>query len=349
MASRGAGVYPPIPVPLAAPAVDTHTHLDLGLGVRGPIKAGEPAPEVDPADDGAEGSEQEGTGFPPLSFFHDAAQTAGITRIVQIGCEMSSARFTADLVARVAAGDEPGVRPDWMLGGVAIHPNEAPRLAAVGLLDDSLAEIEALLASHPRMRVVGETGMDFFQTEDAAGRRIQEESFRAHIEIAKRLGLALQIHDRNSHADVLRILADAGAPDVTIFHCFSGDEAMARECARRGYLMSFSGNITFKNAHDLRAAAAAVPDELLLTETDAPFLTPHPHRGKPGGSYLVPLTVRKLAEVRLGAEFPPPARKPAQPGQPGPTATPENVAKEAEVANLVTANAERALGGWALA
>lgn len=314
MASRGAGVYPAVPPALAAPAVDTHTHLDICMGVRGPIKPGEPAPEVDPEDAGADAT------FPPLSFFYEQAAAAGIRRIVQVGCEMGSARWTTDLVARVAEGLEPGVADDWMLGGVAIHPNEAPRLAAAGLLEESLNEIEALVTSHDRMRVVGETGMDFYQTQGAADQRVQEESFRAHIEIAKRNGLALQIHDRNAHADVLRILADAGAPDVTIFHCFSGDETLVRECAAHGYFMSFAGNITFKNAHDLRAAAAVVPAELLLSETDAPFLTPHPFRGKPGGSYLAALTVRKLAEVRA--------------------------ASEAKIANLVTANAERALGPW---
>jgi len=376
MASRAAGVYPEVPERLAAPGVDTHTHLDICTGNRGPIKPGEPAPEVDP-EDGAE--------FPPLSFFYDTAQAAGITRIVQIGCEMGAARWTAEVVAAEAAAGR-----DWMLGGAAIHPNEAPRLAAAGLLDESLTEIEQLLRAD-RMRVVGETGLDYFRTSgegvisdpqagalcvgrtdpralaaaaavgsdgagsdgpglDGAGAdgegsagagsdgadsaraepveslggdlRAQQESFRAHIEIAKRLGLALQIHDREAHADVLRILREEGAPEVTIFHCFSGDAQMARECAAQGYFMSFAGNVTFKNAHDLRAAAAEVPDELLLSETDAPFLTPHPYRGKPGGPYLAALTIRKLAEVR------------------GTT--------EADVANLVTANAERALGPWTL-
>ncbi|SMY01818.1 TatD DNase family protein, partial [Brevibacterium iodinum ATCC 49514] len=184
-----------------------------------------------------------------------------------------------------------------MIGGAALHPNEAPRLAEHGLLDDALTEIESLVSSHERMRVVGETGLDYFRTAEE-GVAEQQRSFRAHIEIAKRTGRALQIHDREAHADVLRILKEEGAPEVTIFHCYSGDEAMARECAAEGYYMSCGGNLTFKNADELRRAAAAAPLELLLTETDAPFLTPHPHRGKPGGPYLTAITARKLAEVR---------------------------------------------------
>jgi TatD DNase family protein len=194
-----------------------------------------------------------------------------------------------------------------MLGGAAIHPNEAPRLGAAGLLDESLTEIERLCRGD-RMRVVGESGLDWFRLDEASvngvavpadrARSFQEESFRAHIEIAKRLDLALEIHDREAHADVLRVLREAGAPERTVFHCFSGDAALARECADRGYYMSFAGNVTFKNARDLREAAALVPRQLLLTETDAPFLTPHPHRGKPGGPYLTAVTARALAQVR---------------------------------------------------
>src|SRR5699024_746892 len=258
------------------------------------------------------------------SFFHETAQAAGVTRIVQIGCDMASARWTAQVVdAEAAAGR------DWMLGGAAIHPNEAPRLGAAGLLDESLTEIEQLCRGD-RMRVVGETGLDWFRLDEATvngvavsaerAQRFQEESFRAHIEIAKRLGLALEIHDRNAHADVLRVLREEGAPERTVFHCFSGDAELARECADRGYYMSFAGNVTFKNARDLREAAALVPRELLLTETDAPFLTPHPHRGKPGGPYLTAITARKLAEVR-------------------------GVSEE-ELCSAVWNNAEAALGGW---
>lgn len=283
MASRAAGTYPPVPEPLAHPVVDTHTHLDICTGVRLPLGAGEPAPEVTPDEDEE---------FPSLDFFFDTAQEAGVQRIVQIGCDLPAARWTTELVASEAAQGR-----TWMLGGAALHPNEAPRLAERGMLDDALAEIESLVSSSDRMRVVGETGLDYFRTGEE-GIAEQQRSFRAHIEIAKRTGKALQIHDREAHADVLRILREEGAPEVTIFHCFSGDEAMARECAEAGYFMSFAGNLTFKNADELRRAAAAAPLELLLTETDAPFLTPHPHRGRPGGPYLTAVTARKLAEVR---------------------------------------------------
>lgn len=309
MASRAAGEYPDVPARLAAPGIDSHTHLDICTGVRLPLKAGEViAEDVVPGED-----EQ----FPPLSFFYESAMAAGIERVVQIGCNLPAARWTADIVASEAEAGRP-----WLLGGVALHPNEAPTLARAGQLDEALAEIDEL-AGRERVRVVGETGLDYFRTDasDSADMDAQKESFRAHVEIAKRRGLALQIHDREAHQDVLDILAEVGAPDVTILHCFSGDVDMAEECARRGYFMSFAGNITFKNAAGLREAAAVVPDELLLTETDAPFLTPHPHRGKPGGPYLAALNARKLAEVR-------------------------GVSEE-HIANTTTANALRAIGEWA--
>ncbi|AZU01533.1 TatD family hydrolase [Brevibacterium linens] len=332
MASRAAGTYPPVPEPLAHPIVDTHTHLDICTGVRLPLGAGEPEPEVTPETDEE---------FPTLDFFHDTAAEAGVRRIVQIGCDLPAARWTTALVASqfsatpaeaatqvgsLAEAADPRTVPappaegrTWMIGGAALHPNEAPRLAERGLLDDALTEIESLVSSHERMRVVGETGLDYFRTaEDGVAE--QQRSFRAHIEIAKRTGRALQIHDREAHADVLRILREEGAPEVTIFHCYSGDEAMARECAAEGYYMSFAGNLTFKNADELRRAAAAAPLELLLTETDAPFLTPHPHRGKPGGPYLTAITARKLAEVR-------------------------GISEE-ELCAAVWNNAERALGSW---
>jgi TatD DNase family protein len=322
MASRAAGTYPPVPEPLAFPGVDTHTHLDICTGVRLPLGAGEPEPEVAPDEDEE---------FPSLDFFHDTAAEAGVRRIVQIGCDLPAARWTTALVASQYSGTpaevaDPRTVPTppadgrtWMLGGAALHPNEAPKLAERGMLDDALAEIESLVTSHERMRVVGETGLDYLRTGDE-GVAEQQRSFRAHIEIAKRTGLALQIHDREAHADVLRILKEEGAPEVTIFHCFSGDEAMARECAAEGYFMSFAGNLTFKNADELRRAAAAAPLDLLLTETDAPFLTPHPHRGKPGGPYLAAITARKLAEVRGMSEE--------------------------ELCSAVWDNSARALGGW---
>ena len=176
---------------------------------------------------------------------------------------------------------------------MALHPNEAGR---GGATDEALREVEAL-AALPQVVAVGETGLDHYRTEGADGHRLQEESFRAHIAIAKRTGTALVIHDRDAHDDVVRVLLEEGAPEQVVFHCFSGDVELARTCAERGWTASFAGTLTFKNADGLRAAAAVLPRELLLVETDAPFLTPAPHRGRPNGPYLVPLTVRALAEA----------------------------------------------------
>ncbi|WGW12854.1 TatD family hydrolase [Saxibacter everestensis] len=290
--SRAAGEYPAVPEPLPHPIVDNHTHLDIGTGARllEAEREESSSPEVGgPESENAEagGPESEDSGeFPGLDWFLTQAEAAGVPRAVQIGCELPAARWTAELVSSTPQ----------LLGGAALHPNEAPRLAALGTLDDALAEIEHL-SSGPRMRVVGETGLDYFRTGEE-GLKAQEYSFREHIGIAKRLGLALQIHDREAHDDVLRVLDEEGAPDITVFHCFSGDLEMAEFCAAKGWYLSFAGNSTFRNAHDLRAAAAVVPLAQILTETDAPFLTPHPHRGMPGGSYLTGITARILAEVR---------------------------------------------------
>jgi len=160
---------------------------------------------------------------------------------------------------------------------------------------DALAELTAL-AALPHVRAVGETGLDYYR--DWSPPALQREWFRAHIEIAKQAGKALVIHDRDAHADVLGILAEMGPPETVVFHCFSGDEEMAKTCRDAGYLMSFAGNVTFSNAGPLREAARAVPLELLLVETDAPFMTPVPHRGKPNAPSYVPHTLRCLAEVK---------------------------------------------------
>jgi TatD DNase family protein len=187
---------------------------------------------------------------------------------------------------------------DHVVATVALHPNEAPRIlkaqgrAALEAAWDEIAE----LAAHPRVRGVGETGMDFFRTGDDDGRAVQEESFRRHIALAKQLGKTLTIHDRDSHDDVIRILASEGAPENVVFHCYSGDAEMARYCTDRGWYLSFAGTVTFKNAQALRDSVAVAPLDRLLVETDAPYLTPMPFRGRPNASYLVPLTVRVLAE-----------------------------------------------------
>jgi TatD DNase family protein len=209
-----------------------------------------------------------------------AARAAGVAHMVTIGYDLGSSRWCAE-TARTD-GD--------VYAGVAIHPNESDAAD-----DDVLDDIERL-ARLPHVRAVGETGLDYYR--DWARKDNQLRSFRAHIEIAKRTGKALVIHDRDAHDDVLRVLEEERPPDKVIFHCFSGDAEMAAACAARGYFMSFAGNLTFKNADGLRAAAAAAPVELLLVETDAPYLTPVPHRGKPNAPYLIPLTVRALAEVK---------------------------------------------------
>jgi TatD DNase family protein len=209
------------------------------------------------------------------------AKAVGIQRLVTIGIDVPSSEWS---VATAAAHDD-------VFATVAIHPNEAHTA------DEPAWTRIAGLAADPGVVGVGETGLDHFRTGEDGWRR-QEESFRRHIDIAKRSGKALVIHDRDAHDDVLRVLDSEGAPDRVVFHCFSGDAAFARKCAEHGYVMSFAGNVTFKNADELRAAAALAPDDLLLVETDAPFLTPMPYRGRPNAPYLVPMTVRALAEIR---------------------------------------------------
>jgi TatD DNase family protein len=255
--SRRAGEFPPAPEPLAVPVFDSHTHLDLTIQEASVTGEGD-----------------------PIDVLIGAAAKSGIDRLVQVGVDVDSSRWGADLADR----------HDQVLAAVALHPNEAPRLSD---LDEALRQIEAL-AARPRVRGVGETGMDTFRTGDE-GRAAQEESFRAHIAIAKRHGKALIIHDRDAHADVLRVLDSEGAPDRVVLHCFSGDADFAAECVRRGYYLSFAGTVTFASAGNLRAAAAITPPAQMMVETDAPYLTPTPYRGRPNASYLIPITMRALA------------------------------------------------------
>ena len=186
-------------------------------------------------------------------------------------------------------------REPRVLAAVALHPNEAPVLQEQGLLDEHLAGIERL-AALPRVRAIGETGLDFFRTGED-GRDAQVRSFEEHIRIAKETGIALQIHDRDAHREVMETLRRVGAPERTVFHCFSGDAEMARMCAEEGWYLSFAGTLTFKSAGGLREALAAVPLEQVQVETDAPYLTPVPHRGRPNASHLLPHTVRAVAAV----------------------------------------------------
>lgn len=249
---------PPAPDPLPLPIVDNHTHLDISREGHEPVD---------------------------VAAAIAAAKRVGVNRMVQVGCDLDGARWTVQVI------DE---HPE-LLGGIAIHPNEAPKHHERGDLAGALAEIEAL-AAHPRVRAIGETGLDYFRT-GPEGVAAQQDSFRWHIDLAKRTGKALQIHDRDSHDDVLRILQEEGAPEKVVLHCFSGDVTMARECVDRGYYLSYSGTVTFKNARPLRNALAVTPLEHVLVETDAPYLTPAPHRGAPNAPYLTPVTLRLMADV----------------------------------------------------
>ena len=252
---------PPPPEPLPHPVVDNHCHLDISDGDW--LETGEAIAR---------------------------ASTVGVPRIVQIGCDLPGAAWAVQAARDHAA----------LVAGVALHPNEAPRLAADGRLDEGLAEIERLARAHDKVRAVGETGLDFFRTGED-GREAQIRSFEAHIAIAKDHDLALQIHDRDAHDDVLRVLRRVGAPKRTVFHCFSGDAEFAKEVADAGWYLSFAGTVTFKNAGSLRDALEVIPRASILIETDAPYLTPTPWRGRPNSSYLIPHTLRFMAE-HLGTD-----------------------------------------------
>ncbi|MFF8312529.1 TatD family hydrolase [Streptomyces lydicus] len=279
MAPQDKNTPPPLPEPLRVAVADSHTHLDM-------------LPQLPP-------------GGAPMSTVEEAlakAASVGVTTVVQVGCDLAGSRWAANTAAA----------HDAVHATVALHPNEAPRIVlgdpegwsrqgareagGDAALDAALDEIDAL-AALPHVRGVGETGLDYFRT-GPDGMAAQERSFRAHIEIAKRHDKALVIHDREAHDDVLRILREEGAPERTVFHCYSGDAAMAEICAAAGYFMSFAGNVTFKNAQPLRDALAVAPAELVLVETDAPFLTPAPYRGRANAPYLIPVTLRAMAEVK---------------------------------------------------
>jgi TatD DNase family protein len=267
---------PPLPEPLPAPALDSHCHLDM----------------IDR----------------PVADVLADARAAGIARLVTVGTDVATSRWSAEQAAEYPS----------LWAAVAVHPNET---AAAADSDQARAEVLAQiaeLAALEQVRAVGETGLDYYR--DHAPPAVQQEWFRAHIQIAKQSGKALMIHDRDAHEDVLRILAEEGPPDRVIFHCFSGDAAMAKRCADAGYVMSFAGNVTFASAGNLREAAAAAPVDLILAETDAPFLTPVPHRGKPNSPVMVATTLRALAEIK---QLP-----------------------VAELCAAVTATAERVLGPW---
>ncbi|WP_327680098.1 TatD family hydrolase [Kitasatospora sp. NBC_00458] len=259
---------PPLPAPLAVAVADSHTHLDMQSGTP------------------AEGLAR--------------AASVGVTTVVQVGCDVPGSRWAAELAAEY----------EQVHAAVALHPNEAPRIflgdpdgwsgqrrapGGAAALDAALAEIDAL-AALPQVVAVGETGLDYFRT-GPEGVEIQKESFRRHIEMAKRHGKALVIHDRDAHEDVIAVLLAEGAPERTVFHCYSGDAGMAEVCAEHGWYLSFAGPVTFKANQPLRDALAVTPLDRVLVETDAPFLTPHPYRGRPNAPYLIPVTVRSMADT----------------------------------------------------
>jgi TatD DNase family protein len=248
----------PLPEPLPVPTVDAHAHMEI---------------VTDAAFDSQE-----------VADVIAEAKSVNVDRIVQVGYSAEQSRWC------VSAAEK------WntsVLAAVALHPNEAP---VVEDLDADLKVIEQL-AQHPRVRAIGETGLDYFRTPPELRAR-QQESFKWHIDLAKRMNKALVIHDRDSHDDVLSVLSEVGAPEKTIFHCFSGDVAMAKICIERGYILSFAGTLTFKNAPELRDAVKLVPLDQLLVETDSPFLAPTPHRGAGNTPAQIANIVRAMAAER---------------------------------------------------
>lgn len=272
--------WPPAPEALPRPVTDNHTHLEsLGDVLR------------------------DGVALPSVSEVLEKAASVGVHRMIQVGCDIDAVRKTLPMLEEF-----PQLR-----GAIAIHPNEAPLHAKTfdvgpdGLephyaphhdltLDEALAEI-AQAAKHPSIVAIGETGLDFFRS-GPRGQATQIESFRAHIALAKELNLALQIHDRDAHQAVIDVLLADGAPDRTVFHCFSGDAEMAQIANDNGWFMSFAGPVTFGANEELRDALRTARNDLVLVETDAPYLTPHPYRGRPNAPYLMPHTVSKIAEVK---------------------------------------------------
>jgi TatD DNase family protein len=271
----------PMPEPLPVPTVDAHAHIEIVTNA---------APDSD-----------------AVRQVLDDAKSVNVDRIVQVGYSAEQSQWCVDMA---------NAFPGRVLAAVALHPNEAPVVAD---MQADWAIIEKL-AQEPRVRAIGETGLDYFRTEPALRKR-QQESFKWHIDLAKRTNKALVIHDRDSHDDVLSILLEVGAPEKTVFHCFSGDVEMAKICIDRGYILSFAGTMTFKNAPALRDALKLVPHDQLLVETDSPFLAPMPHRGALNTPAQIANIVRAMAAERN-----------------------EDVA---ELATALSVNAERIFGSFA--
>jgi TatD DNase family protein len=248
----------PLPEPLPVPTVDAHAHIEIVTDA---------APDSD-----------------AVRKVLDDAKSVNVDRIVQVGYSAEQSQWCVDMA---------NAFPGRVLAAVALHPNEAP---IVEDLEADWAIIEKL-AQEPRVRAIGETGLDYFRTPPELQKR-QQESFKWHIDLAKRTKKALVIHDRDSHEDVLSVLREVGAPEKTVFHCFSGDVEMAKICIDRGYILSFAGTMTFKNAPALREAVKLVPHDQLLVETDSPFLAPAPHRGALNTPAQIANIVRAMAAER---------------------------------------------------
>ena len=256
-----ASAFPAAPEPLEIAIYDNHCHLEFVF--------------------------DEDLGVMPSNENLDLAQSVGIKGVVQVGVTLESSKWCAELASK-----DPRV-----LAAVALHPNEAPLYENTEALNSAIAEIETL-AAQPRVRAIGETGLDFFRTEGEDSIKLQQHSFEEHIRIAKEKNIALMIHDRDAHDEVVATLKRVGAPEKVIFHCYSGETDLAQICIENGWYMSFAGNITIKRNQHLRDSLAMAPKELILIETDAPFLAPEPFRGRPNAPYLVPVTARFMAEVR---------------------------------------------------
>lgn len=257
---------PPLPEPLPVAVIDDHTHLEPRDLTAYEFGAQLPGLESAIAD-------------------LDDATAVGVTAVVQVGTDLATSRWSVALAEADAR----------VLAAIAIHPNDAPALAAAGTLDDALAELDTL-AARDRVRAIGETGLDFFRTGEE-GLAAQIASFEGHIDIAKRHGLALQIHDRDAHEAVEALLRRVGAPGLTVLHCFSGDADFARRAVDAGWYLSFAGTVTFGNAPALREALSVTPRERILLETDAPYLAPHPFRGRRNAPAMAAVTLRAMAEV----------------------------------------------------
>jgi len=256
-----ASAFPAAPEPLEVAIYDNHCHLDFVF--------------------------DDDLGAMPWQENLDIAQSVGIKGVVQVGVTLESSKWCADLATK----------DQRVLAAVALHPNEAPLYENLEDLNAAISEIETL-ASQPRVRAIGETGLDFYRTEGENSIKLQQHSFEEHIRIAKENNLALMIHDRDAHDEVVATLKRVGAPEKVVFHCYSGEPDLAEICNANGWYMSFAGNITIKRNQHLRDSLMLAHKELILIETDAPFLAPEPFRGRPNAPYLVPVTARYMAETR---------------------------------------------------